>query len=408
MERAALDSARLLAALKELSCLRDHQGVMDVVRRYARELTDADGVTFVLREGDLVHYAAENAIAPLWKGRRFPISCCISGWAMLNRRSVAIEDIFADPRVPHDAYRETFVKSLAMVPIRVADPLGAIGAYWAVRHVPTRRELELLEALAGATAAAMSNAELYREARDAVRVRDEFLRIASHELRTPLTPLRLHVDMLARALRAPQANGHESIAGDAAVHERALRSVERIDAGTRRITQLVDSLLDVSRLVQGRLSLQLEEVDLLPLVRAAIDDLGPELQASGSPLELELPAGPVVGTWDPERMGQVLTHVLANATKFGEGRPIGVRVHVAGGRVHVTVRDHGAGISELDQARIFEPFERAVSARHHSGFGLGLWIVRQIAEAHGGFVQVRSAPGDGATFEIVLPLQAGR
>jgi GAF domain-containing protein len=124
----------LIALIQRLSFCHDIDMVMAVLRESARRLTGADGLTVVLREGDLCYYAEEDAISPLWKGKRFPLGACISGWCMLNRKQVAIRDIYADPRIPHEAYRPTFVKSLAMTPIRMDDPLGAIGAYWADFH----------------------------------------------------------------------------------------------------------------------------------------------------------------------------------------------------------------------------------------------------------------------------------
>jgi diguanylate cyclase (GGDEF)-like protein len=129
----------------------------------------------VLRDGDKCFYADEDAIAPLWKGLRSPLEACISGWSMLNSQAVVIEDIYADERIPHEAYRPTFVQSLAMVPIRSTDPLGAIGNYWARRHRPTPEEVALLQALADSTAVAMENiATLHeldrrREAEETVR-----------------------------------------------------------------------------------------------------------------------------------------------------------------------------------------------------------------------------------------------
>src|SRR5512146_569778 len=117
----------LVDALRAVAAARDLPAVMAAVRRHARRLASADGATFVLREGTMVHYADEDAISPLWKGRRFPAQACISGWAMIHRESVAIEDIYEDPRIPLDAYRPTFVRSLAMIPIRREDPLGAVG-----------------------------------------------------------------------------------------------------------------------------------------------------------------------------------------------------------------------------------------------------------------------------------------
>jgi len=151
----------LVAAIQELSLARTLPKIQEIVRKAARNLTGADGATFVLREGGNCHYADEDAISPLWKGQRFPLEDCISGWAMLNRRPAVIEDIYADERIPHQAYRPTFVKSLAMIPIRSSEPVGAIGNYWAKRHRPTDREVGLLQALADSTAVAMENVLLY-------------------------------------------------------------------------------------------------------------------------------------------------------------------------------------------------------------------------------------------------------
>src|SRR5512146_1260169 len=162
----------LVDALRAVAAARDLPAVMAAVRRHARRLASADGATFVLREGAMVHYADEDAIAPLWKGRRFPAEACISGIAMLRRESVVIEEIRDDPRTPQDAYRPTFVRSLAMVPIRREAPVGAIGAYWARNHRATPREVAALEALADAAAAAVANADLVARLERAVALRD--------------------------------------------------------------------------------------------------------------------------------------------------------------------------------------------------------------------------------------------
>jgi len=140
---------------------------MAIVRGAVRELTGADGATLVLREDGHCHYVDEDAIGPLWKGQRFPLESCISGWAMLHAQPVAIEDIYADPRIPYAAYRPTFVKSLAMVPIGREHPVGAIGCYWAERHLASAEELELQQALADAMSVGLGNLELYRSLSDA-------------------------------------------------------------------------------------------------------------------------------------------------------------------------------------------------------------------------------------------------
>ncbi len=142
---------------------------MDIVRRAARELTGADGATFVLREGDQCFYAEENAISPLWKGRRFPIDICISGWVMLNRQPAVIENIYEDTRIPAEAYRPTFVKSLAMVPIRTRNPVGAIGNYWATFYRPSPEQVKILQALADTTAVALENVQVYAELNQKIR-----------------------------------------------------------------------------------------------------------------------------------------------------------------------------------------------------------------------------------------------
>lgn len=154
------DALYLLDAIHKLSRQHELAGVTFVIRQAARKLIGSDGITFVLREADKVYYADEDAIGPLWKGQRFPAEKCISGWSMIHRESVIIEDIYQDVRIPHDAYRPTFVKSLAIVPIRERDPLGAIGSYWSRHHRADARQLRLMQALADAASLALLNIDL--------------------------------------------------------------------------------------------------------------------------------------------------------------------------------------------------------------------------------------------------------
>ena len=146
----------LVEMIEALSAARTIEDVASVVRSAARTVSHADGVTFVLRDGDCCYYLDELAIGPLWKGRRFPLVQCISGWAMLNGETVVIPDVYADPRIPHDLYRPTFVRSLVMTPVRPGDPVAAIGAYWAQRREPTDDEVAKLQIIARATATAPS------------------------------------------------------------------------------------------------------------------------------------------------------------------------------------------------------------------------------------------------------------
>src|SRR5688572_20875568 len=181
-ERYANACMHLIADVQRLSLARDLETVQAIVRRAARDLVSADGATFILRDVDRCYYADENAIAPLWKGQRFPMKACVSGWVMMHAEPAIITDIYSDARVPVEAYRPTFVKSMAMVPIRTEQPIGAIGVYWASRHSATREEIELLQALANTTAVAMENIQVYAELEKRVETRTAELRIANAEL----------------------------------------------------------------------------------------------------------------------------------------------------------------------------------------------------------------------------------
>jgi diguanylate cyclase (GGDEF)-like protein len=173
---------KLVVVVQQLSLARNLNQIMEIVRCAARELTHADGATFVLKDEDRCYYAEENAISPLWKGLRFPMDDCISGWVMRHRQSTIVEDIFKDPRIPVEAYRPTFVRSLAMVPIRTINPLGAIGNYWAHKYHPSDEQLSILQALADTTAVAMENVQLLDELEERVAQRTSELADANRKL----------------------------------------------------------------------------------------------------------------------------------------------------------------------------------------------------------------------------------
>jgi PAS domain S-box-containing protein len=235
--------------------------------------------------------------------------------------------------------------------------------------------------------------ELQR-ARDAlarsVQDRDEFMSVASHELKTPLAALALQVERLVRRARS---GGEAEALGGAA--EPLRRSVSRLDT-------LVQALLDVSRIASGRLATERVPVDLSSLVREVLGRLAEPFARAGCAVQADV-APFVVGRWDRVLLEQVVTNLLTNASKYGAGRPVHVRLEADAAEARLTVRDEGIGIAPEEQGRIFERFERAVSVRHYGGFGLGLWIVRQAVEAQGGTVQVESLPGRGATFRVALP-----
>jgi signal transduction histidine kinase len=225
--------------------------------------------------------------------------------------------------------------------------------------------------------------------KEAVQARDDFLSVASHELKTPLAAFQLQLALIDRNLPPEsRANVKDRLAA-------AGRQVQRLH-------ELVETLLDVALLASGQLVLEREEVDLVGVVEEAAGQMRDELERAGSALRLEV-QGPIVGRYDRHRLELVVSNLLSNAARYGMGQPIEVSLQNKEGVARLTVTDHGMGIRPEDAARIFERFERAVSSRHYGGLGLGLWIARQVVEAHGGYIQVDSAPGQGATFTVELP-----
>jgi PAS domain S-box-containing protein len=227
----------------------------------------------------------------------------------------------------------------------------------------------------------------------AIRVRDDFLAVAAHELRTPLTALRLRLEGIRR--RQAKSNGGT----DSPV-------AEKIEDGIRqvaRLGRLVDALLDVSRIEAGHLKLDREEFDLAEAVRDVVDRLHESAELAGCAVELRATTAP--GHWDRLRIEEVMANLLLNAIKYGAGKPVSVRVSVDDETrtARLEVQDFGIGIAPEHLHRIFQRFERAAPTEHYGGFGIGLYITRQIVEAHGGSIGVATAPGAGSTFTVRLP-----
>ncbi len=197
--------ALLVDAIERLSGARTMEQVADVVRTSARRMSGAHGVTFVLRDGGFCHYLDEDAMGPLWKGMRFAMDDCIGGWAMKNRETVVISEIRDDPRIPQDAYRQTFVRSLVMTPVRPADPLAAIGAYWDHPRRPTDDEVESLAMMARATATALENVQLLSTLEQSLARREALIQELDHRVKNTLAATLSIANQTLNGAASPQA-----------------------------------------------------------------------------------------------------------------------------------------------------------------------------------------------------------
>jgi signal transduction histidine kinase len=233
------------------------------------------------------------------------------------------------------------------------------------------------------------------ELTEALRQRDEFLSVASHELNTPLTSLQLNLEQLGRKLSRGSALDLASVQ----------RSVERMIRQVHRLGRLLEHLLDLSRLRSQRFHLDIEAFDLCELVRDMSGRLTALADEHGCRLELYCD-DTIIGYWDRLRVEQIVSNLVSNAFKYGQRKPVELHAHVEGDTAVIDVVDQGIGIPAADLERIFERFERATALHQSESFGLGLYISRELARAHGGDVTARSQPGRGSTFTLRLPIHS--
>jgi signal transduction histidine kinase len=284
--------------------------------------------------------------------------------------------------------------SVMLVPLKVRDQVAGVLTLVSAegdRHYDDS-DLALVEELARRAGTAMEHARLYREAKEAVAFRDDFLAVASHDLRTPLSTMKLQLDVML--------HGKDAMVLDAANKKR----FDRIDRAATSLTLLINKLLDVSNINFGRLKLECEPVDIVQVVRDVLERLQDEAIAAKCTLKLTASQLRIVGRWDKIRLDQIVTNLVTNAIKYGREHPIEVELSADPGQATLCIRDHGIGIAPANQSRIFARFERAVSGRSYSGMGIGLWIVKKLVIAHGGSIDVKSELGAGAVFTVSLPV----
>src|SRR6266568_4262685 len=301
----------------------------------------------------------------------------------------------ADPAWPA-AIRDADLLEVTLPLAGVGEPLGTLTLLApAESRLASPEGLALSEELGRRLAIAIDNARLYASAEAAIQARDDFLAIASHELKTPLTPLRLQIQTLERLVRRGEL--------DALPPEKLSKLVGGADGQIVRIIGLIDKLLDLTRIRAKRFRLDVGPMDLAATVRAVIEQHAAQIRDAGCQVTVEA-STPILGSWDRLRVEQVVANLVTNAAKYAPGSRVAVRVEGDAGCARLEVHDEGPGIPTAAQQRLFQPFER-VRTSEASGLGLGLFIVRQIVEAHGGQVTLKSEPGHGTSFVVELPRQ---
>jgi signal transduction histidine kinase len=391
---------KLVLAVQELSLARNLEAIMLIVRRVARELTGADGATFVLRDGDYCFYAEEDAISPLWKGSRFPLQTCISGWTMINKQSVVIEDIYADDRIPHAAYRPTFVKSLAMVPIRTISPIGAIGNYWASNHAPTDEELSLLQSLADITAVSIENVNMYTQLEDKLTERtqmltqltdqkqqlEEFCQIIAHNMRAPLSNLLLLGDMIKET---PDVDDK-------------LMFLDKQKPVIDYLNEMFDNLVDAIQ-VRMDFSVDKKEIDVEQTVHKTLSLLQGEIIESGALVNYDFSGAKTI-LFSSAYFDSIVFNLVSNAIKFRspDRQPeITIKAYKNDGFTFLEVEDNGLGIDLNKHGNNLFKLRKTFH-QHPNSKGFGLFITKSQVEAMGGKIWATSVPNERTVFTIQI------
>ncbi len=390
----------LVESVQKLAAAQSVEEVQTIVIRSARKLIEADGATIVFRENNNCYYVDEDAISPLWKGKKFPMETCISGWVMINKQPVVIEDIFSDDRIQKNAYSPTFVKSLAMVPLIVNNPIGAIGNYWKDKHKASPQEVQLLQTLADAAARSLDNIKLYSELEDRVKERTKQLKSANRELET-------FTYSVSHDLKAPLRgiDGYSKLLLDEygdSLNEEASFFIRTIRDSTLHMNLLIEDLLSYSRL--ERVDFKKEKIKLKPLVESLIGTHRVELEKNNFSIKLLIPDVEVIT--DSTGLSVALRNFIENAIKFSRVRQspsIKITYEEKTTSWIVSVKDNGVGFDMKYHDRIFEIFQRLHRAEEFPGTGIGLAMVAKAVQRMDGNTWAESTPQKGSSFFIEIP-----
>lgn len=395
-----INTELLVTSVQELSLARDIDAVMNIVRTVARKLTGADGATFVLRDGDLCFYADEDAISPLWKGSRFPMETCISGWAILNKQPAVIEDIYQDDRIPADVYRPTFVKSLVTVPIRTKDPIGAIGNYWANHQKPSAKQVALLQALADITAVSIENIGVRDKLEEKLKERNKML----HQLKVQQNQLKEFTQIVAHNMRAPLSN--------LLVLNDMIRKTEDIDdimlyLGKQQpvinfLHETFEELVSATQ-VKADFSVEKDHIDLEDVTNKTINLFQGKIQKHKALITKDF--SKAKSAYYPSKYADsIIFNLLSNAIKYrspDRELQINIRTYKKSGWVYLEISDNGLGIDLQKHGNKLFKLHKTFH-KHPEAKGFGLFITKTQIEAMGGNITVESIPEKGTKFTVKL------
>lgn len=395
----AMNSAMLLA--ERLKIITEHaRNIIGAHQAITSMLDDADTTKTASAMSLSDKYSTWHESYAMPDGSELDLLTC-----RVNRRSMRLTD--------EELQRDTVWKRLTnkhkqlRPPMRawLAAPLiGLNGKIIGIVQLSDKIEGEftlddenVLAQLAQLASVAIENSKLLEREQMAVKHRDEFLGIASHELRTPLTALKLQLQLAEKWKRYARV--------EVLPPGKVDRVFTTFDRQVGNLVRLVDDLLDVSRIVNNRMTLDPRPTDLSQVVTEVTDSFADELHAAGCNLALHT-NGAVSGMWDRKRIEQVLSNLISNAIKYAPGKPIEIQLEQVDGMARLVVQDHGEGIPSENLEKIFERFERGTDHQSVAGLGLGLFISKQIVQLHGGSIRAESAASQGARFVIELPLNA--
>ena len=393
----------LLQATHALLHARNFDGVMNVLLPIGRKITEADGITFILEEGDLYFYAGEDSIRPLWKGSRIAADQCIERLSIRNKKVMHVEDIYRDDRIPLKIYQSTFVKSLTAVPVGDPHPIGAMAIYWSDTHSSSEDEVALLRSLAAIAYAVLENIRittgheqleaqlesLKKEHESLNKEFESFSYSISHDLRAPLRAIIGFAKMLNE--------DYGEILDAEGV--RILGVVQR-NAG--KMENLIDELLKLSRI--GRKEILKTIIDTPRLVQSTINEINNSVSHKST-----IQIGALLPSFaDYALLSEIWMNLLLNAVKFSSKKDapfIEVGSYTTETHIVYFVKDNGAGFDMAYADKLFGVFQRLHKPAEFEGSGIGLALVQRIVSKHGGAVWAEASVNEGATFYFSLPAQ---